>query len=233
MSTFPATHRYLGRGIYTVAEASRLTGVPRHSIRRWLRGYRFGASRGGEHQSRPIVVGDYGNEDFEQLTLSFLDLVEARFVSAFRQHGVSWKVIRLAASRATELLDRSHPFSSRRFQTDGKTILAEVGQDTPELLDLAKNQMAFRKVIAPYLYQALDFSEDVAVRWWPTGKRSGILVDPMRAFGQPIVDNTGIPTRTLFEAFEVEGATARVAQIYEIPERTVKRAVEFERSLAA
>ena len=32
---------YIGHGVYSVAEAARLTGVPASTIRRWTRGYSY------------------------------------------------------------------------------------------------------------------------------------------------------------------------------------------------
>src|SRR5437764_293752 len=36
-----AQYRFIGRGLYSLAEAQSLTGVPKRSIRRWVLGYRF------------------------------------------------------------------------------------------------------------------------------------------------------------------------------------------------
>ena len=43
------------RGIYTVGEASRLTGVPAATIRRWLRGYAYEVAAGPK-VARPVVT---------------------------------------------------------------------------------------------------------------------------------------------------------------------------------
>src|SRR5688572_17347374 len=105
----------LGVGVYTVPEAARLTGVSAPRIRRWLTGYTF-TSRAAHRSSAPVwerqIVSSGG-----ELVLSFRDLLEVRFVDAFRRHGVGWKMIRLAAERAAEIIEDSHPFSTRRFKT--------------------------------------------------------------------------------------------------------------------
>lgn len=226
-------NEFLGVGIYSVAEASRLTHVPSRSIRRWLQGYTFQAS-GERHRSGPVWDPQLPPID-DDLALGFLDLMEVRFVDAFRRHGVSWKAIRLAAERACEILGRDHPFSTFSFQTDGKTIFAEILREAPRepaLLDLVRSQYAFRQVLAPYLYRGLEFSkDDVPVRWRPMPRNDHVVLDPKRQLGRPIVDSEGVPTAVLMNAYRVEESYDRVAQWFEVEPRSVMAAVRFEEYL--
>jgi hypothetical protein len=99
----------LGIGLYTVPEAARLTGIPQARLRRWLRGYTYAAGE-GRAASQPIWQRQLPEFD-GTLGLGFLDLMEARFVDAFRKAAVPWRVIRLGAERARELCGGEHPFS--------------------------------------------------------------------------------------------------------------------------
>ena len=167
--------------------------------------------------------------------LGFLDLIEARFVDAFRKAAVPWPVIRRCAEQARDLIGSDHPFSSRRFRTDGRTIFAEVANQTGEkqLLDLARSQFAFARVIGPSLYAGIEFSEEnMPARWWPLGEDAPVVIDLARAFGQPIVSDAGIPTVTLADAVTVEGSIAKVARLYRVEPRSVRAALRFERRLA-
>lgn len=145
----------VGRGVYTIAEASLLTGVDRHRISRWTRGYTF--TYHGTRQSMPAIIGREA-DSAETPILTFADLMEIRFLDAFRQNGVSTKALRIAAQRAKELLGRHHPFSSQIFKSDGRTILAEITKETGDkvFLDIVNDQYVFEKVIASYLYSGLD-----------------------------------------------------------------------------
>ena len=179
-------NRLLGLGLYTIPEGARLTGVPGRSIRRWLLGYRYRRDDATHAQpsvwraDAPTVDGVTG--------LSSLDLIEVRFVHAFRQHGVSWKVIRLAAERACEEFQRTHPFVSRRFKTDGRWIVLETIEETGErnLLDLVRNQFEFEKIVAPLLKGGLEFADDdEVVRWWPRIMEQADLVTGGAVFEVP------------------------------------------------
>lgn len=231
-----STHTFdlIGRGVFPLGEASRLTRIPARRIRRWLVGYDFRSSSGAHH-SPPAVHRDYPLAERE-VSLSFADLVEVRFLDHFLQAGVSWKTIRIAAAKASELLRRNHPFSSQLFKTDGKTILTEIGSDpnARELLDLLRDQLAFKRILDPYLYRGLEFGPKHNVaRWWHEAGNRRIVIDPERSLGRPIVARWGVPTRALADAFLVEESVELVAAQFEIPKASVAAAVEFEQRLAA
>jgi uncharacterized protein (DUF433 family)/DNA-binding transcriptional MerR regulator len=226
--------KLVGIGLYTVPEAARLTGVPRQTIRRWLLGYRTGRD-GAAPGLPPVWHGQVPRID-GTVGLGFLDLMELRFVRAFRQHGVSLAVIRQTAERARDIFQRDHPFTRTRFLTDGRWIFAETVEETGEtaLLNLARSQYAFQDVIKPSLYKSIRFSDDgEAVTWFPQWPKKQVLVDPRRSFGRPIVVHGGVPTETLARAVAAEGSEQRVARWYEVPVESVKAAVAFEGDLAA
>lgn len=223
----------LGVGLYTVPEAARLTGIPQARLRRWLRGYTY---RSGETlvASGPVWQRQLPEID-GTLGLGFLDLMEARFIDAFRRAAVPWRVIRLCAERARELCGAEHPFATQRFRTDGRTIFAEIVDKAgePQLLDLVKSQLAFGRVIGPSLYAGIEFSNrDVPVRWWPLGRQTAVVIDPARSFGQPIVSTAGIPTVVLADAVAAEGSVAKVARLYQLSTQSVHAALRFEHGLA-
>ena len=223
----------LGIGLYTIPEAARLTGVPSRSIRRWLLGYRYKPD--GEYRERPSVWSADAPHTDETVGLSFLDLIEVRFVQAFREHGVTWKIIREAAARACEEFHKSHAFVSRRFRTDGRWIILETieragGQK--RLINLVRSQYEFEKIISPILKGGLVFSEaDLAIRWFPAWPKRQVVIDPHRCFGRPIVASGGVPTEILAGAVKVEGSPNAVAKWYDVPLVAVHAAVDFENRL--
>ncbi len=227
-----STYQYIGAGVYTIAEASRLTGVSRGRIRRWMGGYRYGSSD-DRRTSPPVFVGQLPHlEGF--IALSFLDLIEVRFVDAFLSHGVTWRVLRLSHARAREITGTGHPFCTRAFRTDGKSVFTEVSRNLGEsaILDLFQNQFGFMRVISPYL-KGLEFEDQVVTRWWPLGRTQPVVIDGTRSFGQPIVFKEGVPTAVLSRAYLVEDSVERVANWFEVEKRSVRAAIKFESQLAA
>jgi uncharacterized protein (DUF433 family) len=236
----------LGRGVYGAGDAVRLInfqrpdGGPRKSISRqtigrWLRGHDYHIG-GKERHASPLWRPDYSIEaDGEVLELSFRDLIELRFVKAFRDWGLSLQTIRECFARAVDAVQDERPFSTRKFRTDGKTIFLEITSDLHEgeLLDLKRRQRAFHRIVVPSL-RDLEFDAGVVARWFPLGAaRKSVVVDPSRAFGRPIASEAGTPTEILAAAVVVEGSAERVAKLYELPLGAVRDAVTFQRQLVA
>lgn len=224
--------RLIGRGVYTVAEAARLARVHTRYLHRWTQGYEYRYR--GKPKKLPPILGTTLGRVGGAPALDFQDLVEVRFLEAFRTYGVKMATIRVAALRARELTGRLHPFSSQRFMTDGQYILMEVAPGTEDeaFLELVHDQLEFKKVVAPSLHATLVFTNDgTAERWYPLGVDRVVCVDPRRAFGAPIIDDFAVPTRVLAHSVVAEGSVRAAAWWYEVPETSVQDAVDFERSL--
>ena len=224
---------YFNTGIYTIPYASRLTGVSASRMRRWLRGYRYHREE-GTRSLPPLWEGQWQPID-HHLALGFLDLMEIRFVDAFLKAGVSWTTLHRARARAKELFKVSHPFSTNRFVTDGREILLNLdGQSAqPSLLDIVPRQQVFAAIVKPLL-RDLEFGDQAAVlRWWPLGMERSVVLDPTRNFGRPIIARQGFPTEVLARAAATCNSAREAAQWFEVAERDVEDAIEFEEQLAA
>lgn len=222
----------IGRGLYTVTDAARLTGVPRRSIARWARGDVVTSAR-GQRVVPPLIASQL--QRAEEPFLDFADLLEVQMIERFRSSGVSPRAIRLSALRAREVLQTLHPFTSRRFQTDGRSILLEFAASAgePRLLNLVKDQYEFRRIVSSFLRHGIEYLDDAPVRWWPRGRKARVVLDPQRSMGAPIVASVGIRTSVLSSAADAEGSIAAAARWYSVPEVAVRAAVTFEGRLAA
>lgn len=214
-----------GIGLYTPAEAARLTGIPAGKLSRWLKGH----DAKGRHYDplwKPQVdIGD------DRVYLGFRDLIEARTVAAFLDCGLTPQFIRRAIAMARELIETSHPLSTLAFKTDGRSIFLEVakeeGAEDVALIDVVRRQYAFRHIIERSL-KDIDFDGNAPIRWFPANRQAGIVVDPRRSFGQPIDDRSGIPTAVLAAAAEAEGGPDEAARAWAVDSGTIKRAIAFE-----
>ena len=225
------TAAVVGKGVYGLAFAARLAHVNYNTLKRWACGYTY-TFQGQEFYSPPRWEVQHGKDAG---VLGFLDLVEARMMGKFRQKGVKWSTIALASDETKRLLGIRHPFATQRLKTNGRRIFLEVGEGAGDraLIEIAENQRVFEPFITPFLID-FDFdSEDLAERWWPIGKDREVIVDPSRSFGKPIVHRAGVPTAVLARAAEAEKSIVRVSRWYNVSEKEVQDAVEFERTLVA
>ena len=220
-----------GIGAYTLTEAGQLLNVSPTTLKRWLFGYSY-EHHGPITTQEPLWEPQYGADQDEPL-LGFRDLIEARVVRGLRSLGIGLPTIRRCLLRASEIVQDAHPFSTRKFKSDGKRIFLEItdresGKERePALIDLRSRQRVFRAIVAPSFID-LSFDADVASRWWLVPNKKTLVIDPERSFGQPIVAETGVSTARLRQAVAAEGSVDRVARLFELKPQVVREALRFE-----
>ena len=211
----------LGKGVYAYPEAARLLKISPQRARAWFLGRATG--RG------PVLKSDYAVRGAPADVISFLDLIEALVASRLREHQVSLIAIRSAHRQLGRLLKTGHPFSHSRLYTDGQTVFVRLAEESGDesLIEAIRQQRVFPRVILPYL-KRIDYSHDtqLAQRW---RIMDGVIVDPARRFGKPIVDASGMPTSILAAAYIANRErTELVADWYAVSPKDVELAVEFE-----
>ncbi len=217
-------NKYLGCGVYSFGQAARLLKVPQTSLRYWI----------GERPGAESIVK---RELADDRLLTFAELMELHFVKMFRDEKVTYQAIRKAAAAAARKFHTNYPFTVKRFDTDGTHIFATLeGKETKKKLieELKHGQLVFTKFIRPF-FKKLDYGTVDIEKFWPLKKSGRVVLDPMRRYGQPIDNETGISTAAIFEAVTAgDGQDVNiVAKWFGIPQEAVRAAVRFERSLAS
>ncbi len=220
----------IGIGLYTPADASRLLGVPAPRITRWLRGYSK-----GDREYEPLWRSQVDLDD-GQVYLGFRDLMEVRIADRFIGLGISSQRVRAAIRLASTMIGDARPLSTNQFRTDGRGIFLRTietddrGGEREQLLDLFKGQYEFSQIITPLL-KGIDFDDQgVPASWWPAGRARKILIDPARAFGQPIDAESSVPTGVLAAAGGGLGVES-AARAYGVSVGAVTRSMAFEAGL--
>jgi uncharacterized protein (DUF433 family) len=222
-----------GVGSYTDKEAARLVRTSPRNIARWLKGYTY-RQKGVARDVEPLWPTQWEVTD-GHLEIGFRDLIELRFVKRFLDAGLGLLAVRNCLVLAREYTGDDHPFSTRRFKTDGKTIFLESLErscDEPRMLDLKRRQYVFRQIIERS-FKDLDIENDAVARWRPFHGKASIVIDPHRSFGQPIATDYGVPTVALADAVSAEGSVERAAILFDVSPSTVRDAVQFEHMLQA
>lgn len=216
----------VGIGLYTPTEASRLVGVPASKIIRWLKGHRFLSRQYRRLWTPQVDLGD------GHIYLGFRDLMEIRVANAFIARGLGPQKVRRAIEIAHSILGEERPLSTAKFRTDGLTVFLELKkQDGPDqMVDLFLRQHVFREIVEPSL-KNIDFIDGIPSRWWPNGKQGRIVIDPQRAFGQPIEAESGVPAEALAAAADAEGSPEAAARIWSVPVAAIRRSVDFQKGL--
>jgi uncharacterized protein (DUF433 family) len=214
----------LDKGIYSSSEAALLIHGNSRNVDRWIRW----------KPDSGIVQPDYQTSD--QHVLSFLALIEVMAINELRNLGLSLQYIRKAHDKACELFQMDHPFALNSIYTDKRGLWIDIfdeDKDDPNLLQIITSQIEITPITKPFLTKfdlTVEFNkEGLSVRWWPLSRDRQIVVDPCRAFGQPIIYKEGVPTYTIAASVSAEkGNIEKVAWWYEIDTNAVNDAWKFE-----
>lgn len=223
--------KLLGMGVYNISEAARLAGLRPARVRAWFR------LKPGASASRPVFQSDYPSVGDDR-AISFLDLIEVAIVGKLREADppVSLQQIRKVHRKLAIDTGHKHPFCTREiYHSRGKIFTRAM--DDPDsrsnaVIDPLTNQQYINAIIMPFLRRVEYDAVTSLARLWHIA--DGIVIDPNRCFGKPIVDEAGITTRVLASAFDANGRDAqRIADWYGIEPAHVEMAIRFERGLAA
>lgn len=217
----------LGHGVYNIAEAARFTGLKKRRVKDWFQG------RATDPFPRTVFQGDYKVLD-GFFSISFLDLVEVFIAGQLRESGVSLARVRRAHVKLQGDWGIKHPFSKKDIRTDGKDIFicALDEEDRAEVIDVITNNRVFERIIVPVLEKMdYDLATALALKWHIS---KGVVIDPDRCFGKPIVERAGITTNVLASSYYGNRQDAKtVARWYGVSEEDVMDAVRFESEFAA
>lgn len=215
----------LGKGVYAVAEAARLARIAPATARRWFLGR-------PDSESGPVLSPHYRPVG-SAIAVSFLDLVDLLVVGRFRERGVPLQTVRRVYRRLRERMRHENPFSDQKLLTDGRLVFIEWCDDfgDAELEEVLTGQHAFPEVLRKHLVE-LDYESatGLAKRWRID---DGVVLDPTRNFGKPIVDEFGIGTRVLAASYAANEDENLVGDLFGVTPTAVLQAVAFERRLAA
>jgi hypothetical protein len=219
-------------GFYTVREAARLLTIGQPArISSWLDGYKRTAVG-------PIIYRQYKPIDRVQ-ELGFWDLLEVRFVDHFRRQGVSLQALRKAANNARELWNTEHPFAmdGAQFLTDRKEVFLAAAKETKDqfLLNLVTKQYEIYVVLEEFLARGVSFdpTTGLARQWRPKPKElPAIALDPLIAYGRPVVMPEAVPTESIYKLWKAEGGSFKAAaDWFAVTEEAAHQAIDFELGL--
>lgn len=223
--------------LYTLAEAARFLGVPTSTFATWAKGYVRRPPGRPSVVGKPIVTSVEAPRNYP--SIPFIGLAEGMVLAAFRRGGVSLQHIR----RAVSILDREigidHALASRRVYTDGAVILfdyadAEHVAELAGLTEVVSRQRVFASVVREYL-QRIEYAKDGWAEQLasPATRDRIVVVDPRRAFGQPIFVRGAAPVESVVSRWRAGEPLADVARDFGVPPEDVEGYLRASVPLAA
>lgn len=217
----------LGKGMYTIPDASLILNLPKEKVRRWIKKYweiDFVTSAG--------LKAEYTWGDRRDKAFNFYTLIEIIAIHSFREIGVTFPRIKKARAKLARILETNFPFAHAELISDGKRIFLEHDKTLLELDE--EQQFVFYQIVAPYC-KKIDFQDKtrLARRFWPLGKDHQIIVDPNHHFGQPVIKGTNISVYTLINMLKAGESPEFVASLYELSDQSIRDTQTFMKRMVA
>lgn len=219
-------HLRLGNGIFTTREIAQILCLPYYKVRKWITEYWDGnLGKCYEHEYSWSI----GNTR----AVGFHTLIEFYVMMQFAEAGVQTKEVLKAHKELSKFYNTNFPFAQKEvldnIKTDKSKIFLHINGDTISL----DGSRQFNLDIIKVFFKNLDFDNDMlASRLWPMGKKHKVVCDPLRKFGQPVLDGTSIQSEAIYRMYLAEESISFIANIYEIPVKLVKDAIAFHKNAA-
>lgn len=207
---------------YTVAEVSWYLGLPRSTVRAWVR---------GQGVFRPLITRPHPALS----ELSFINVVEVHVLSAIRRvHRVPLQRVRRALDFLQDQLGQQDPLAAVEFHTNGIDLFVRWLDET-DLVNLSQSgQLAMREVLEAYLRRVDRDMAGVASRLFPLtrpGHADGprvVVIDPRMCFGRPSIVGTGISTEIVAERYKAGESMDDLVSDYGLERQLVEEAIRCE-----
>lgn len=121
----------------------------------------------------------------------------------------------------------AHPCAQVRLKTKGAKHLAELAAASAAIVE-RDGQITWTAIL-PNRFEQFDYEHGLALRWYPRGRRSVVLIDPRIAFGAPIIADRGIPTGIIRERHPAGEDLDAIADDFALSRQQIEEALAFER----
>ncbi len=214
---------------YSIAEAASYLDMPAATLRSWVLGRAYETSAGRKFFQPLIDLADK-----KLRCLSFYNLIEAFTLNSMRRtdHHISMPNIRKALDFVRRQTKERRPLLTERFLTDGVDLfLDKYGQ----LVAVSKDgQLAMRAVMMDSLKHVRRDSKGMPSKLYlfaaPGEKLATVevVIDPRIAFGNPIVEGTGISTAILAQRYKAGDSIDELAGDFGLSRDAVEQAIRYE-----
>jgi uncharacterized protein (DUF433 family) len=211
--------------LFTLRESSAFLDIPRSTLHQWAR-----------PSDGPGLITIFPQAG-RAATVPFVGFAEAFVLSALRHAGVPMQRIRPAVARLSAEIGIEHAPASRRVYTDGAELIFDYAHDSDDeaLLTVVRiGQEHLAEVIRGYLkritYGGDGWAETLRL---PAYSDAEVIVDPARAFGQPLVVHGGARVENLVDRFRAGDSIEEIGADFGVPAREVEDVIRVATRLTA
>lgn len=214
---------------YSISEAASYLDMPVATLRSWVLGRNYETSTGSKF-FHPLI--DLASK--KHRSLSFYNLIEAFTLNSMRRtdHRISMPNIRTALNYVKRRLGEQRPLLTERFLTDGVDLFLD---KYGELVAASREgQLAMRAILLDSLKHIRRDSKGMPQKLYlfaPPSTEStkvAVVIDPRIAFGNPVVDGTGVSTAILAQRYKAGDTFDELAEDFGLTRDAVEQAIRHE-----
>jgi len=161
--------------------------------------------------------------------LSFAELITIAFIAAFRRHGAALDDVHQMHDYLRSALTDEYPFMLLAFKTRAPLMLGHQGTENLSDLGVVARHGHYgwaEPILAEF--EQFDYDHDLALRWYPRGRHSAIVIDARIAFGGPTINGAGILTYILKQRYVAGETAAEITEDFGISISQLEEALRFE-----
>lgn len=214
----------IGIGIYTTTELSRILRIPYHKLNRWIDRY-WDGELGKEFEQ------NYSWKTENSKAVGFHTLIEFYVFISLSEAGVKTRAVLNAHKELSKIFKTPFPFAhkdvTKNIKTDGKKIFLKA-KNSVITLDGSKQ---LNLDLLDLFFKNLEFDmHNLAIRFWPLGKKKNVVIDPKRKFGHPILDKSNVYPETIYNLYKGKESKDYIAYLYDLDLKQVNDAIEYCRA---
>jgi uncharacterized protein (DUF433 family) len=217
----------LGRGIYTASDISHILGFPVSKVSRYLNNYWDNKS------GKELFKETYSwSVDNKIKAVNFYVLIELYTFISLQDLGISNQKIFKTRAQIAKDTNSQYPFATAGILCDGKTIWYEFEKS---IVNSDGSKQTNLKNIITEFSKRIDFNQkdNIAERFYPSGKTKSVVVDPNHQFGLPVIKGTNINTDVIFSMYNSGEKIKNLSILYDVTTKEIKDTIEFCKKTAA
>jgi len=200
--------------IFTINEAAKYLGLSYSTLRSWVR----------PEVGKPLVYSLPKQGNFA--SIPFVGFAEAFVLAAAKRAGMKPHRIRAGVAAVKKDIGLEYALASRRLFMDKAELLVSYAPEPGEDEDLTvarDKQIQMTATVRNQLQLITYGSDDVAATiQLPIFQKTKVIVDPLEAFGQPIVERTGTRVRDVLSLFWADEEISDIAANFDLGKNEVE-----------
>ncbi len=194
-------------GLYFPDEISLMLNIDRQKVYRWIKHY-------------------WPHRIIKDNAINFYSFIEMYVFWELRSRGWTMQKINKVYNWLKQKLNTKYPFARFEFYMYGDELIIDYKGFVS--VDKHPGQGKIKDFLTPFA-EKIDFTGNLAKRFYPAGKEGWIVSDPQIRAGEPVIRGTRIDTWTIYNMLKAGETPETIAWAYQIPLESIEAVKNFHK----